>query len=566
MSSMMLSSSPDQATTTTTTTAEPPIARAETAPSIKLCGRGSYGTCLVSSDKSMVWKLIRMFNLSATHPDQNGFEATTTREITLVNFNLLLGHTCIIRCLETMIEADSLQRAQSEPESQTTELSALLRHELLAPPESVQVRLTLDYGGVQLWDWIRGGELVKQDPYVPWIIYQVLHVLATLERFQIVHNDLKPWNIVINPDTCDVRVIDWGSAVFDSQRIQFHQVCKTLLCTLAYAAPEMHPQAGGKGPRGPLHPWNDVFSLGMTLLAFIHQHWPNDMEVVRFIRKYPAAVHLDVWRMRSCAEYESREESTSRCCSRPAAVQAAAPQFWRAVPLIERMLTLNPEHRPLASELLKDAYFDACRSRLVPVDDLVRRVMEPAQTVLPPVTSLFARHPQLNVRVRAVLIRTLRGHAQWLKMETSLTLGVSLLDRCLTQPECLPISIEQYKVLSFAALFVASDIRFNNVPWLDWYRSTQESLQRYPPRVLSNAVRWLMESLNYDLWTLTFDSLSLDQDHIDYEVVQTVMEQFPLVERTQLQLNAKYRELCRGKNKRSAVADDEISSKKGKVS
>ena len=538
----------------------------------RLCGRGSYGTCLVSHDLSLVWKLVLLFNLSRSHPDRNGFEATTTREIALVNFNSTLQHQCIIRCLETTMEPlqpqSGLQRVKSEPMARV-EPTRPLRHQLLKPPDNVQVRMTLDYGGINLWDWIRGGALAEQDPFVPWILYQLLHVLATLEPFQIVHNDLKPWNIVIDPVSRNVRVIDWGSAVFDSQRIQFDRVYRTLLCTLEYASPEMHPHAPGQGPRGPIHPWNDVFSLGMTMLSFIHRHFPDQTEVVKFMQREPRARHMNVWHMENC---DGPKSGSRRVCNRPEAVRKTAPRFYEAIPLLERMLTLDPQNRPLASEVIASSYFDGCRGRLTETSELVQRIKHPAcdeplRLHFPEVDSLFVQHPQLNARIRAAVLLVMRQHAKVLKWETSLTLSVSLLDRCLFQGTGLaPVSIETYKVLAFASMFVASDLRFNNVPWLDWYTLTQENLSLHPPSVLTNGVRWLMDSLNYDLWTLTFDSLPLpDQVSTDWSVVQAVMERFPLVERTQVQLNAKYCEMYASMRKKRPHLDDEPVKVKAKV-
>jgi len=105
----------------------------------------------------------------------------------------------------------------------------------------------------------------------------ILNVCSILERAhsqQIVHLDLKPDNIIVNPDNRSLYVVDWGLAArVDSDRealVVSGQAPNGLeaVGTPAWMAPE---QIEGKYPARCM----DVFSIGMIALAVIAQKAPR---------------------------------------------------------------------------------------------------------------------------------------------------------------------------------------------------------------------------------------------------------------------------------------------------
>lgn len=78
----------------------------------------------------------------------------------------------------------------------------------------------------------------KKYPYlenkrlIKWIIYQITFGLYILHSNNIIHNDIKPPNILIN-DKAGISINDFGSAIFKSEKLY------SLHFTLSYAAPEL---------------------------------------------------------------------------------------------------------------------------------------------------------------------------------------------------------------------------------------------------------------------------------------------------------------------------------------
>ena len=86
------------------------------------------------------------------------------------------------------------------------------------------------------------------------VFEQLLQAVAYIHRSGIVHNDIKPENILVTRADNDVRLIDFGLADDDA-----HYLARTLGCTPAYASPELLMQEENIDAR------SDIYSLGMIM-------------------------------------------------------------------------------------------------------------------------------------------------------------------------------------------------------------------------------------------------------------------------------------------------------------
>ena len=86
------------------------------------------------------------------------------------------------------------------------------------------------------------------------VFEQLLQAVAYIHRSGIVHNDIKPENILITRADNDVRIIDFGLADDDA-----HYLARTLGCTPIYASPELLMQEKDIDAR------SDIYSLGMIM-------------------------------------------------------------------------------------------------------------------------------------------------------------------------------------------------------------------------------------------------------------------------------------------------------------
>lgn len=124
----------------------------------------------------------------------------------------------------------------------------------------VEVQLLMEYfPGRNLEDFASGTTL----PQLVAIFTHVASGLLSLHQCGWVHADIKPNNILVNPDTQEVRIIDFG------QSCRIGTVKKRIQGTPDYIAPE-------QVRRLPLDQRTDVFNLGATMYWMLTgKAWPT---------------------------------------------------------------------------------------------------------------------------------------------------------------------------------------------------------------------------------------------------------------------------------------------------
>ena len=153
------------------------------------------------------------------------------------------------------------------------------------------------------------------------LIQQILSAVSYLHKRGIIHRDLKPENIVFESDAKDslIKIIDFGT----SRQLKKGEKLKSRLGTAYYIAPEvLQLNYDSKC---------DVWSCGVILFIFIFGFPPfngkNDDEIFEKIKK-------GTFKFPDSPKVSSEVKS-----------------------LITKMLSVNPEHRPTADDLLKEPWF-----------------------------------------------------------------------------------------------------------------------------------------------------------------------------------------------------------------
>ena len=94
------------------------------------------------------------------------------------------------------------------------------------------------------------------------VFEQLVSAVAYIHRCGLVHNDIKPGNILVTRADNDVRLIDFGLADSDT-----FYLARTLGCTPEYASPELLAQEKDIDAR------SDIYSLGVIMKEMFGRHY-----------------------------------------------------------------------------------------------------------------------------------------------------------------------------------------------------------------------------------------------------------------------------------------------------
>jgi predicted ATPase/signal transduction histidine kinase len=126
-----------------------------------------------------------------------------------------------------------------------------------------------DFGGISLKEWL--GKQQQRDP-IPNFLAIALQIAAALEelyRHQIVHKDIQPANILINPTTQVVKLIDFSIASILPREQPIPINPNIIEGTLAY----MSPEQTGRMNRG-IDYRTDFYSFGVTAYELLTGRLP----------------------------------------------------------------------------------------------------------------------------------------------------------------------------------------------------------------------------------------------------------------------------------------------------
>jgi len=183
--------------------------------------------------------------------------------------------------------------------------------------------IAMDYApGRALSDFGKPGRLLPL-PKVLDIVARVAEALAYAHSHGIVHRDIKPGNLIYNPDTGAVKVTDFGIAcIIDDSRTRTGSVMGSPL----YMSPE---QLRGQKVTGA----SDIYSLGVTLYRLVTGETPYQGDTLasltyqilngkpRSVRQFNAQVPTGVVRLISRAIQREPEKRFASAASMAEAVR-----------------------------------------------------------------------------------------------------------------------------------------------------------------------------------------------------------------------------------------------------
>ncbi len=146
-----------------------------------------------------------------------------------------------------------------------------------------------DWGGIALDQYIQKQSLSLGEVFA--IVLQLAEILQALHQARVIHKDIKPANLLIHPESKQLKVIDFSIASLLPKETQEIENPRALEGTLAYLAPEQT----GRMNRG-IDYRADFYALGVTFYELLTGTLPfssNDpLELVHcHIAKSPIPPH-----------------------------------------------------------------------------------------------------------------------------------------------------------------------------------------------------------------------------------------------------------------------------------
>ncbi|WP_103669074.1 ATP-binding sensor histidine kinase [Pseudanabaena sp. BC1403] len=146
-----------------------------------------------------------------------------------------------------------------------------------------------DFGGVSLATYAQQTTLGLTE--ILDIVVQVVEILHGMYQHRVIHKDIKPTNILIHPESKQVKLIDFSIASLLPREMQEIQNPNVLEGTLAYISPEQT----GRMNRG-IDYRSDFYSLGVTFYELLTGRLPfesdDPMELVHcHLAKQPVPIH-----------------------------------------------------------------------------------------------------------------------------------------------------------------------------------------------------------------------------------------------------------------------------------
>ncbi len=134
-----------------------------------------------------------------------------------------------------------------------------------------------DFGGISLKEWGVGNQKFSLSDFLN-IAIAIATTLEALHRHRVIHKDIKPANILIHPETKQIKLIDFSIASLLPRETPQLQNSNVLEGTLSYISPEQT----GRMNRG-IDYRTDFYSLGVTLYELLTGELP-------FLSTYPIRV------------------------------------------------------------------------------------------------------------------------------------------------------------------------------------------------------------------------------------------------------------------------------------
>lgn len=396
-------------------------------------GKGTYGT-VFSLENGHVQKVAALF-------DEDDIIAPNIREIVILS---QFSHPNINKCANVSIDNN-------------------------------HVLSTMPNYGITLSKWCFTVHFEKRARIMPRIIYQIVSVMAWLEEMGMWHGDLTPDNILIDPVTFHITVIDWGSVSF------IPGPHKEPLCTTNFAAPEIQEH---NGMTKNICALNDVFSLGMIARVMFYKEIEKPESIVSALNN-------------GLFYYPLIEEHNNNLLSLVGSIEMQK--------LLQSLLIINPDRRPSAIEIFNSNLFLPFAVK----DDCT------LGTFVAPLILAPKEHPVITTHIRRILVQWLWEVVSGYGKKSSYVGAVDILDLYIALPETHCITEGQLQCMTIAAIAISDALITDSIISLGDLREFSENAYTIPE--IMNMIETVLKALQFKVYIPSYTEKI--QGSIDWETV-----------------------------------------------
>ena len=327
----------------------------------------------------------------------------------------------------------------------------------------------MKYSGLPLDDLIEEDKLNEEN--IKFILYQCLLLFEQMEKLNITHGDIKPNNIIIDPKSLQVTVIDWG---FVDVTPQFS---RNTSVTEGFHSPEVFLD-------GIHNPLTDIFSLGMTFLYYYTRQ-----------NSYREALeHYYKYKRQSSKLNQIKNQEMKQ--------------------IISDMIQIEFKNRKPASVLIKNSLFDQFRNGRPhkPLNSFQFRIREVEEVD----TEYISYHPDLTLKMREILFDWLYDVCKKYRNLSTYNLACYLVDVYLSKSAS--VSRSRLQVVGASCAYIATTLMVE--PFREVEDYTYVCDRAYTNIEMMEMVLNILKELNFIVFKPRFDH-SLENP--DYKIIRILM-------------------------------------------
>ena len=182
---------------------------------------------------------------------------------------------------------------------------------------------------------IMNPQILKNEEFIRWVAFCTCLELFYLHHNNIVHNDIKPSNILIGGEPF-ISLCDFGAMRYEGEKSKEY--------TKYYVAPEYFLNDGKRRNK------SDMWSLGITLIEIFYFKNISEKELEELDKEKKAEFFLELGIKE---KYDSSKEEENKINYEKI---KEIVKDEKAIHLIEKLVVFEPEKRYTAEEALKSEY------------------------------------------------------------------------------------------------------------------------------------------------------------------------------------------------------------------